>query len=224
MNNAVLICGLPHLSAKIARHYIAIQSSLGIRPVVYAADSTGNSATIAAEHGIHTAQKKETTNKPWAGICACLWKGRIYITDFYMNWHEYPDGERAVVSLAEKWNFGREPHALLIEDKSTGSTLIQRIRSEEHLAIKGFSVIGIKPDANLDKIGRMTTEAPMIAGGRVYLPESAPWLPELEELLMSFPQSEFMDPIDALSQLLMWVRTTGISYYDRSIEDGPAHE
>lgn len=171
-----------------------------------------------------TAQKKEETNKPWAGICACLWKGRIYITDFYMNWHEYPDGERAVVSLAEKWRFGREPHALLIEDKSTGSTLIQRLRSEEHLAIKGFSVIGIKPDGNLDKIGRMTTEAPMIAGGRVYLPESAPWLPELEELLMSFPQSEFMDPIDALSQLLMWVRTTGISYYDRSIEDRPAHE
>lgn len=161
-----------------------------------------------------TAQKKNETSKPWAGICAALYHGRIYVTDFHLNWYDYPQGERTLISLAEKWNLAGKPHALLIEDKSTGSTLIQRIRSEAHLAVLGLSVIGIQPNPKLDKIGRMTVEAPLIAGGRLYLPEIAPWLPDFEHHLTAFPQGEFMDPVDALSQLLMWVRTTGISYYD----------
>ncbi len=157
-----------------------------------------------------TAQKKEETSKPWAMVLAAIANGRIYIADYYCDWHEYPDGERALVSLALKWNLPRKPHALLIEDKSTGSTLVQRLRTEAHLAKLGLSPIPMLPDK--DKIARMTVEAPVIAAGRLYLPEVAPWLVEFEDVMISFPQGELMDPVDALSQLIKYARESGFTW------------
>jgi len=46
----------------------------------------------------------------------------------------------------------------------------------------------------------------MIEAGRVHLPTDAPWLAEFRSELLGFPNSRFDDQVDALSQLLDWVR------------------
>jgi predicted phage terminase large subunit-like protein len=38
--------------------------------------------------------------------------------------------------------------------------------------------------------------------GQVFLPERAPWLPELDEELFSFPGSRHDDQVDSISQAL----------------------
>ncbi len=117
-----------------------------------------------------------------------------YLVDVHRGKYEYPALKRTALSLAEKWN----PQAVLIEDKSSGSSLIQDIRSV-------VPVIPIHP--NTDKITRMATETPQIEAGTVYLPETAGWLPEFEAEISGFPVSENDDQVDSVSQFLRWCRS-----------------
>jgi predicted phage terminase large subunit-like protein len=48
----------------------------------------------------------------------------------------------------------------------------------------------------------MSTESIKIESGRVFLPNQAPWLAELEAELFSFPGSRHDDQIDSISQAL----------------------
>ena len=140
-----------------------------------------------------TANKAKQLNDPW---CCQTWaetKEGYYLLDCYVNRMEYPEGKRAAKSLAEKWN----PKAILIEDKSSGQSLIQDLQLETKLP-----VIPIQPEA--DKITRMSVESPTIESGRVWLPESASWLLDFETEVSSFPYSAHDDQVDCLSQTLCW--------------------
>lgn len=119
---------------------------------------------------------------------------RKYLIDLHRGKHEYPALKRTAISLARKWH----PQAVLIEDKSSGSSLIQDIKNE-------VPVIPILPDA--DKVTRMATESPQIEAGTVFLPESASWLPDFEHEISGFPVSENDDQVDSVSQFLRWCRS-----------------
>lgn len=153
-----------------------------------------------------TAQEKEETSAFWSGILAGVKQGRLYIKQVYTEHHQYPDGERALVSLAQKWGLRNLPHIMKIERKSTGATLIQRLATEKEFRHLRLKVVGEDPCH--DKITRMCVEVPTIEAGYVYLPETAPWLPEFEGEITKFPEG-LMDPVDALSQLLKYFRIGG---------------
>ena len=106
---------------------------------------------------------------------------------------EYPALKRAAMSLAAKWS----PDAILIEDKASGQSLIQDLRSQTRLP-----VIALRPEA--DKLTRMSTASPAIEAGRVFLPETADWLDDYEAEMAIFPNGAHDDQVDMTSQFLRW--------------------
>ena len=97
--------------------------------------------------------------------------------------------------MFEKWH----PSALVIEDKSTGSSLIQ------DLPLDGtFPIVKFEPEG--DKITRLSVESPTIEAGNVWLPESAHWLADFMAEIGNFPLSKTMDQADTLSMALNYFR------------------
>jgi predicted phage terminase large subunit-like protein len=120
----------------------------------------------------------------------------FYLVDVWRDRVEMPALERMVISLGERWN----PNAILIEDKASGTGVIQLVQAKAWLPI-----VPIEPDG--DKLTRLSVESPAIESGRVWLPEHAPWLPEFEKELLSAPNGAYMDQADMLSQFLCWMRS-----------------
>ena len=90
----------------------------------------------------------------------------------------------------------------MIEDQASGLQLIQLLRGEAHGPAS--SPIARRPEG--DKLSRALGVSALIEAGRVYLPDDAPWLAEFTSELLGFPNSRYDDQVDALSQLLGWVR------------------
>lgn len=124
--------------------------------------------------------------------------GRIVILDVWRGKVESLERERMARSLAEKWR----PVAIAIEDKGSGSDLIQRLRANFR-----FSVIAVSPCQ--DKATRMAIETPALQAERVWLPEAASWLPDWEGELLAFDGRDGGqdDQVDSLSQLLSLLRS-----------------
>ena len=73
-----------------------------------------------------------------------------------------------------------------------------------------FTVIGITPDSDMDKIARAEAVTDIYESGRVLHPEPAPaWLFDYEAELFTFPASHFKDQVDATSQALRWMKKKG---------------
>lgn len=153
-----------------------------------------------------TAQKAKAINDPWVCTTWAEWNGNYYLLDCFRQRMEFPQGLSAVKSLAAKW----KPNAVLVEDKSSGQSVLQQLRQEGF----SFNLIGTNPVA--DKQTRMDAETPAIEAGRVFLPESAQWLAEYEMELCLFPNNEHDDQVDSTSQFLAWSRNRGIKGADFS--------
>lgn len=117
------------------------------------------------------------------------------LVDVWLGRVEYPDLKRHVLRLAARDN----PHAILIEDKASGQSLIQDLRRETNLP-----VIAMMPQG--DKVTRLAQVSPMIESGQVALPRHANWLAAFEQEILAFPNGAHDDQVDALSQYLNWVR------------------
>ncbi len=107
---------------------------------------------------------------------------------------EYPFLKKRVVDMARR----HAAHSVLIEDKGSGTQLIQDLRFEK----TGVRPIEIKPEA--DKVTRLSNQSAHIEAGQVILPESARWLDEFKSEIMAFPYGRFDDQVDSLSQFLGW--------------------
>jgi predicted phage terminase large subunit-like protein len=121
----------------------------------------------------------------------------------------YPILKRSAKNLCEEW----QAHEVLIEDKSTGCVLIQDLQEDKKYPIKPIDPGGI------DKVMRMEAEADAIESGLCWIPEDASvvvnsgvaehpclWLAEFEDEVVNFPNSEYKDQIDPMSQFLKTVR------------------
>ena len=118
-----------------------------------------------------------------------------YLLDMWRQKVEYPELKRTAISM----NSRDKPHMVLIEDKASGQSLIQELRRDTAIPL-----MPIKVDA--DKSARAYAITPLIESGRVFLPESAPWLHTFLEELSSFPNGEHDDIVDSTTQAL---RTLG---------------
>lgn len=100
-----------------------------------------------------------------------------------------------------------KPHAVLIEDKGSGISLIQQMQKDTSMP-----TVAINPV--VDKVIRMDGETHTIAAGHMFLPEAGtePWLMDYEDEMLAFPNSARKDQVDMTSQFLMWARewSTGI--------------
>jgi len=118
-----------------------------------------------------------------------------YLIHIWRKKCAFPELLRAVKSLNMQWG----PHEILVEDKSSGISLIQCLRDP----VDGIKtpVIAIDP-GSFSKVVRMENEAVAIESGLVYLPEAAPWLLDFEDECTQFPVGEHDDQIDPMSMYL----------------------
>jgi predicted phage terminase large subunit-like protein len=132
----------------------------------------------------------------------------LYLLDVLRRRMEYPELKRAVVAEHAR----RKPDVVLIEDKASGTQLIQEL-----VALGLHAVTRYRPQA--DKVMRMQAQTAMIENGFVHLPEAAPWLGEYLHELAVFPYGRFDDQVDATAQFLDWfkgaAREDGIYGYYR---------
>lgn len=133
--------------------------------------------------------------------------GDIYVVDVIRDRFEFPELKRRMIALNIQWR-GRGLRSIYVEDKASGQSLIQELKRESGVAITPYRV-------SKDKVARLNAVLPLIEGGRVFLPESAPWLDAFHEECQSFPSGTHDDQIDALSiglDVLARTPTTG-EYY-----------
>jgi predicted phage terminase large subunit-like protein len=103
---------------------------------------------------------------------------------------DYPTLKAQALSLARL----HKPDKILIEDARVGTALVRELQNA------GFSVIPVKPE--YDKKTRIAIQAAKFQGGRVYWPNEAPWLPDLEAEVFAFPNARHHDQVDSISQAL----------------------
>ena len=142
-------------------------------------------------------QSWDTANKPTElsdySVCT-TWgvKGRnAYLIHVYRNRVDYPSLKAAVISLAQQ----HQASEVLVEDCASGIQLCQELGG------KVYGLRAVKPHGN-NKVMRMHAQTGLIESGRVFLPNSAPWLAVYENELAMFDRGQFDDQVDSTSQAL----------------------
>jgi predicted phage terminase large subunit-like protein len=148
-------------------------------------------------HSWDTAQKENQFNDP--SVLTAWNLGRTvpgyHLRDVFRDRIDYPTLKRKVLAYAER----DKPAAILIEDKSSGQSLIQDLRNSTTLPI-----IAIEPEQS--KLFRANEVSAMVEAGLLILPEVAPWLVDFEGEFFGFPLSTNDDQVDSVTQFLKWVR------------------
>jgi predicted phage terminase large subunit-like protein len=125
---------------------------------------------------------------------------KFYLPDVLRRRLNYPDLKRAAWEQKEK----HRPGAIIIEDKASGTQLIQDLQAD-HL----FNVKGIEHLPGTDKVMRLHTKTMLFENGAVLLPKQAPWLEEYIKELTGFPGARFDDQVDSTTQALEYLRGPG---------------
>jgi hypothetical protein len=92
-----------------------------------------------------------------------------------------------------------KPRSVLIEDKASGTQLIQELIADGIQATTRY-------EPSMDKIMRMFSVSNTIENGFVYLPSKAPWLAEYLHELATFPKGKYDDQVDSTSQAFDWFK------------------
>lgn len=137
--------------------------------------------------------------------------GKIYLLDLLRGKWEAYDLERKAVDF---WNkhvptppFGAPLNKMLVEDKSSGTGLIQTIKTKYSIPI--FPVPREK-----DKLTRCYDGQPFMEAGLVCIPESAPWVSDFTGEVDAFTKDDShafddqIDPmLDAINDMLVKKKT-----------------
>jgi predicted phage terminase large subunit-like protein len=117
------------------------------------------------------------------------------LLDVFRQKLEFPALRRMILELAEL----HHAHIVLIEDKASGTSLIQDLRAAS------FSKVQAAPALDGNKVMRLRLQTAKIEGGFVRFPKKAPWLDEYLRELTSFPNSKYDDQVDSTVFALAWV-------------------
>lgn len=153
-------------------------------------------AYISITQSWDTANKADELNDP--SVCT-TWgetENGYELLHVLVQRAEYPELKRIAIAHAESYGV----NALLIEDKSSGQSLIQDLRRETKLP-----VIAIMPTG--DKVTRASVVSPLMESGKVRLPKQAQWLANYEDELFAFPNAAHDDQVDSTSQFLNWIKS-----------------
>lgn len=120
----------------------------------------------------------------------------FYLLDVFRRRMEYPDLKRKAIELAGLHG----AHTVLIEDKASGTQLIQELSRTGMDGVKAY-----EPSDN-DKYMRMVAQTVVFENGRVLLPKEASWLGEYIKELTGFPGAKYDDQVDSTAQALDWLQ------------------
>jgi predicted phage terminase large subunit-like protein len=108
---------------------------------------------------------------------------------------EYPELKRSIVQQADRYR----AETVVIEDKASGTQLIQDLRHDGFDKVVSFEGVG-------DKEMRLFSVTAKFEGGFVHVPEQAEWLESYLFELVVFPKGKYDDQVDSTSQALAWIR------------------
>lgn len=114
-----------------------------------------------------------------------------YLTNLFRERLEFPELKKKAIELFEQEN----PDQVWIEDKSSGTALIQELRRNTRIPLKEIT-------AEKDKLEYVNACSPLIESGRVFLPFSAMWVDDFLAECEDFPGGEFDDQVDVMSKYL----------------------
>ncbi len=136
-------------------------------------------------------QSWDTANKPsgLSDYSVCTTWGlegpNFYLLNVLRKKLSYPELRRAVVEQDRLFR----PQAIVIEDRASGTQLIQDLIDDGLSHVARFS-----PDG--DKIMRLHAQSAVIENGFVFLPEEAPWLADYLAELTTFPAGRWDDQVE----------------------------
>ncbi|MGG2081672.1 phage terminase large subunit [Lysinibacillus pakistanensis] len=118
----------------------------------------------------------------------------------------FTDTLKAVEAMTDKWPKARSKY---IEDKANGSAVIEMLQNK----IPG--IIPVDPDGG--KEVRAHAVSPLFEAGNVYFPHPnmCPWVNDVIEEMVSFPNGAHDDMVDALTQALNQLYTNNTNLLDR---------
>jgi predicted phage terminase large subunit-like protein len=163
------------------KHYAEKERPERFERIVQSWD-TANKATELSDFSVCTT---------W-GVCG----KKLYLLGLLRQRLEYPALKRAVREQQNLFNATE----LLIEDKASGTQLIQEL-----IADGCHGVTRYQPTT--DKIMRLHAQTAMIENGFVHIPESASWLAEYLHEMTVFPNGKHDDQVDSTAQFLDWFKT-----------------
>ena len=132
---------------------------------------------------------------------ACLTIGyairprRYFLLDLYVARLSFPDLTRAADAQYDKWN----PDRVIIEDKSSGISLIQQMRRDSKVPIRAVKAVD-------DKVTRAHTVTGIMEVGQVLIPRHASWLADFLQEVASFPTGAHDDIVDVLVHGLRYLK------------------
>jgi len=118
---------------------------------------------------------------------------RFYLIDVFRKRLNYPDLKRSVI---EQWN-RYSPQKVLIEDKSSGTPLVQDLQTEGFFGIEAY-----KAPPGADKLMRLNAQSVKFESGKVLIPREASWLNEYVLEIAGFPGTRNDDQVDSTTQAL----------------------
>lgn len=118
--------------------------------------------------------------------------GHYYLVDLFRDKLDYPNLKAAALTLATSYDL----RLVIVEDTGVGVGLAAELRNS------GIDVAAMPAVAS--KETRASIQSAKFEGGRVLLPERAPWLGELESELLAFPGSRHDDQVDSIVQALAY--------------------
>src|SRR6516164_7433462 len=196
---------LEHLRQMIGEYNFAGQYQQAPTPLggglVKAAWFKHYAASALPQHFDRIVQSWDTANKATelSDFSVCTTWGiagnNLYLVDLVRRRMEYPELKRAVRAQYERFR----PSVVLIEDKASGTQLIQELIADGLYAVTRY-----QPQS--DKVMRMHAQTAMIENGFVHLPDTAPWLSQYLHELTSFPKGRHDDQADSTAQMLDWFK------------------
>jgi predicted phage terminase large subunit-like protein len=139
----------------------------------------------AVVQGWDTAYEEGKENDYSACVTIGAWRNVYVVLDVWRGKVEYPALVRQMKAQADKW----QPSTIVVEDKASGKSAVQTIRSETALPI-------VAVPANKDKVARANLVTGTCEAGRVWIPQGAAGDMLLDELLR-FPTGKHDDMTDA---------------------------
>jgi predicted phage terminase large subunit-like protein len=117
---------------------------------------------------------------------------KFYITDMYRKRSEF----HVLMREVPAFNAKHEAQAILVENKGTGTSLLQVLRTS------GQNIIPVAPQKQGSKENRFELAIPALEARRVSLPRHASWVGEFQEELLTFPGGHHDDIVDSFSQMI----------------------
>ncbi|GLK68960.1 phage terminase large subunit [Hansschlegelia plantiphila] len=118
---------------------------------------------------------------------------KLYLLDVLRERMKFPQLGSRVLSERKK----HKADQVIVESAGVGQILIQELKTYQSPT---RWLLPISPNAA--KLARAEGQTPKIERGRVYLPNSAPWLDAFEQEIALFPHGVYADQVDSTSQFL----------------------